>query len=188
MKKVLTLLLFGGLLSTCVFAQGVEREVDIFPEQVSIEHNDAVKKFSKDYVTAGQFSSGIGSFINSILQADQLAIINQFGNENIASITQSGSNNYAMINIVGDQNDIGIEQDGNWNAAGLTFIGDQNEFSLIQRGFLNVFKRVQVTDGYQGQYIQNGFSLGLEVRGTNGIPMSIEQTGQNMGILIENYN
>lgn len=188
MKKNLILILIAGFVSASAIAQGVDREIDVFPEQASIEHNDAVKKFSRDYVSSGIMSSSANSFINSILQANQLAIINQIGNDNIASINQSGNNNYAMINIVGDQNEIGIDQDGNRNIAGLTFIGDQNEFSLIQRGDYNLFNRFKVTNGYQGQYIQNGLGLGLEIRGTNGIPMSIEQTGQNMGILIENYN
>lgn len=186
MKKVLICLLLFGVANSTGFAQGVERDIDIFPDQVSIEHNDAVKKFSKDYVSTDIFNSGFSSFVNSILQADQLAIINQIGNENAASIMQSGNNNYAMINIVGDENIIGIDQNGQFNLASFSIFGDENELSLLQQGNFNSFNRVYVTDGMQGQFTQSGFGLGLEIRGSNGIPISIEQTGQGSGILIEN--
>lgn len=185
MKKRLILILLASFIGTTAYAQGVERDVDVFPEQVSIEHNDAVKKFSKDYVSSGIMSSSASSFINSILQANQLAIINQFGNDNIASISQSGNGNQAYVTIFGDRNEAGVEQYGNDNFALLKILGNDNEYGLLQEGNDNRFVGGIFTNGYQNNYVQSGNELTFELQGPNSMGLMIEQFGQGFDLLIE---
>ncbi|MDZ7806589.1 MAG: curlin repeat-containing protein [Gracilimonas sp.] len=185
MKQAFILILLAGLFSVSAFAQGVEREVDVFPEQVSIDHNDAVKKFSKDYVSSGIYRSGLSSFINSIMQADQIAMINQFGNDNIASISQTGNRNEAYVTIIGDRNEAGVEQYGNDNFALLKILGDDNKYGLLQEGNDNRFVGGIFTNGYQNNYTQSGSGLSFTLQGPNSMGLMIEQIGQGFDLIIE---
>ncbi|MFP8488070.1 curlin repeat-containing protein [Gracilimonas sp. Q87] len=185
MKKFLTILLFTVLITGTVVAQGVERDVDIFPEQVSIEHNDAVKQRSQQYVSMGRPLTALNTFINSIMQADQTAIINQFGNDNIASISQTGNGNNAYVTILGDRNEAGVEQYGDDNFALLKIIGDDNKYGLLQEGNENKFVGGIFTNGYQNNYTQSGNGLSFTLQGPNSMGLMIEQIGQGFDLIIE---
>lgn len=168
-------------------AQKADREVDIFPEQVSIDHNEAVKRFSRDFVTTlSDRKNQRGALEDATGSANQVAIINLIGTGNTANITQSGIGNFALIDITGNDNDADVEQRGRSNQALLNIIGNNIGVGLSQLGNENFFSRTFTQNGFSGDFLQVGSGLNLQVSGSNGIPLIIEQRGQGAGVIIEN--
>lgn len=189
MKTLIHILLITfitGIVS--VTAQTADRDVNVFPEQVSIEHNEAVERFSRDLtLILTKQLTGAEALNDAVNSADQVAIINQFGDNNVAEIFQSGFGNFARIDIEGNRNIAGIEQRGDENQAFLGIIGNDNVISLLQEGNNNIFNRTFTESGFNaGPFVQTGNNLNIQVTGSGGIPMIIEQTGQGAGIIIRN--
>ena len=184
MKTLINILLILFLFTmTEGMAQEKNREVDVFPDQVSIEHNEAVQRFSRDFVTSlADRREGNQALNDAVNGANQVAIINQFGFDNTASIIQTGFGNFAKIHIKGNRNNARIDQDGNNNRALLNIFANDNDISLLQDGSNNTFNS---DAGLNHDVSQIGNNLSIQTRGI-GIPLRIEQTGQGAGIIIEN--
>jgi len=187
MKTLINILLVLFLFTiTDGLAQEKERKADIFPDQVSIEHNEAVQRFSRDFVTSlADRREGTQALNDAVNGANQVAIINQFGLGNAASIFQTGFGNFASINLVGLDNEAAIYQRGDDNESRINLIGINNELSILQDGSNNTFNVDFLGAGLNQDVSQVGNNLSIQTRGI-GIPLRIEQTGQGAGIIIEN--
>src|SRR5690554_4462007 len=106
MKKLSIILI---LLFTCSWAYAQNREV--YPQQVSIDHNQAVQRFSSDYVTM-QTSRAEDMAVNAG-DATNLASFSIAGLHNLFSLTQNGLSNSFFLTINGSENEADFEQDGN---------------------------------------------------------------------------
>lgn len=192
MKKSIGFLLiifFVASETGLIMAQMTDRDQEVFPEQVSIDHNDAVKKFSRDFISN---SINVGTEVESLLQSldmiSQLAIVNETGNGNSVRLYQGGYNNFIVAGLEGNSNSLDVEQRGDHNAASFRIRGSYNELDLLQEGSFNTFIRSFNSNFNQGQFSQSGFGLNLQIEGQNSIPLIIEQRGQGSGILIENWD
>ena len=185
-KSINIALIFMLVLATQLHAQNTQnnkRDVNVFPEQVSIDHNEAVERFSRDLtLILTKQLTGAEALNDAVNSADQVAIIDQFGDNNVAEIFQSGFGNFAKIDIKGNRNNASIEQDGNNNRALLNIFANDNDISLLQDGSNNTFNS---DAGLNHDVSQIGNNLSIQTRGI-GIPLRIEQTGQGAGIIIEN--
>ncbi|MEX2478843.1 MAG: curlin repeat-containing protein [Gracilimonas sp.] len=182
-----TLFLIMG--SSSIFAQMANRDAEVFPEQVSIDHNEAVRSFSRDFVTAdANFNSGLESVLQSMQMLSQLVLVSETGNNNTIRLSQDGFNNFIFTGLNGDKNELEVEQRGDNNAASFRILGNYNELSLLQEGSYNIFSRSYNSDFNQGQFSQSGIGLNMQIEGQNSIPLIIEQRGQGSGILIENWD
>jgi hypothetical protein len=191
-KSINIALIFLLVLATQLHAQNTQnnnRDVNVFPEQVSIEHNEAVERFSRDLtLILTKQLTGAEALNDAVNSADQVAIIDQFGDNNVAEIFQSGFGNFAKIDIKGNRNNARIDQDGNNNRALLNIFANDNVISLLQEGNNNFIEGNFREDGFAPAepFSQIGNNLNIQVTGSGGIPMIIEQTGQGAGLIIRN--
>ncbi len=180
--KTLAIIILAVLLGTMgVHAQNVDREV--FPEQVSIEHNQAVRSFSSDFViTLPAFSPEI----RELPTVDrQTAMLTQMGDMNNTALSQRGAQNYAELVTIGDRNKVGWSQVGTGNWVKLDLTGDDNNIDGTQFGSDNRLNLIHTGNGINQSYEQIGNSHFLEVSGV-GIPMSVTQRGNGAALIIEN--
>jgi len=182
MKTLLTIVVLIFLAANTSFSQSVDRE--IFPEQVSIDHNQAVKSFSGDYVTMS--ASSLTDKEKPPEVSVQTAIVRQIGMENMVMLNQAGELNYANISTEGHFNHVDWSQIGirNWVSVKLT--GDHNRVIGEQRGDFNQLRLNYEGDGLDQSFLQNGNYQTLEFNGV-GIPMSVTQTGDGATVIIENH-
>lgn len=165
---------------------------EAFIQQANIEHNDAVIQFTGDFTTAFSGVMGLDSF-DEYDSDSNVAIVNQFGDNNTTSLTQNGIGNAARFNIFGNRNTTGLVQTGNGNQFILNLEGNDNQIDGVQIGADNQLRMDLIGDGVttQGQtFLQNGSGLTLQLydRGSgSSIPLQIEQTGSGASIIIENY-
>ena len=112
-KLINIALIFLLVLATQLHAQNTQnnnRDVNVFPEQVSIDHNEAVERFSRDLtLILTKQLTGAEALNDAVNSADQVAIIDQFGDNNVAEIFQSGFGNFAKIDIKGNRNNATID-------------------------------------------------------------------------------
>ncbi len=181
MKTLLTIVVLIFLASSAL-SQSVDRE--IFPEQVSIEHNQAVKSFSGDYVTMS--ASSLSENEKPPEVSVQTAIVTQIGMENMVLLSQTGDLNYANISTVGDNNRVDWSQVGMRNWVSLELIGDQNRITGEQRGDFNQLRLNYEGDGLEQSFLQDGDYQILEFNGV-GIPMTVTQRGDGATVIIENH-
>ncbi len=182
MKTLLTIVILIFLGTSTSFSQSVDRE--IFPEQVSIDHNQAVKSFSGDYVTMS--ASSLSENDEPPEVTVQTAIVNQFGMENMVLLNQTGELNYANITTEGSFNHVDWSQIGlrNWVSVELT--GNQNRITGEQRGDFNQLRLNYEGDGLDQSFLQDGNYQTLEFNGV-GTPMTVTQTGDGATVIIENH-
>lgn len=163
------------------FSQSVDRE--IFPEQVSIEHNQAVKSFSGDYVTMSVSTRSEDHKPPEV--SVQTAIVTQIGMENMVMLNQTGELNYADIITRGNLNEVEWLQDGRRNWVSIELIGNQNTIIGEQRGNYNELRLNYEGDGLDKSFLQDGNHQLLEFSGTP-IPMTVTQRGDGATVIIEN--
>ena len=187
MKKLIALLsimLFGFNFS---YAQNPS---EVFIQQANVEHNEAVIQFTGDFTTAFNGEMGLVSFDEFDTESN-VAIVNQFGDNNISTLTQTGIGNMARFNIFGNLNTTNLEQNGSGNQFILNLEGSDNLIEGIQTGTENQVRLDLTGSGFPSQtFTQNGTNLSLQFfdNGTGvGIPLQIEQNGNGASVIIENY-
>ncbi len=171
-------LLFGAL---NVHAQNSGREV--YPEQISIDHNQAVKNFSGDYVSVLPLTSS--DLIDTPVSIGHVANISIIGIENMVNVHQAGLGNTAGIKVDGNFNDIDLRQDGMGNRSAINLIGSQNTIEGFQQGSYNNLNVNYSGSGLNQRFHQLGNHQTIEMSGI-GTPISITQTGDGATIFIEN--
>ena len=199
MKTLINILMILFLFTiTDGITQEKDREVDVFPDQVSIEHNEAVQRFSRDFVTTlADRREGTQALDNAVNGANQVAIINQFGFGNTASIFQNGFGNFASINLIGLKNEAKIDQRGNDNESRINLIGINNEFSILQDGSNNTFNVDFLGVGLNQDVSQIGNNLSIqtvvsefrsELNKPDKVPESLSKTIKIYYLLIQLKN
>ena len=182
MKTLLTIVILIFLGTSASFSQSVDRE--IFPEQVSIEHNQAVKSFSGDFVT---MSASTLSENNEPPEVSvQTAIVNQFGMENMVLLNQSGELNYASITTEGNFNEVDWSQIGMRNWVSIKLDGSNYDVTGKQNGNYNELRLDYEGAGVEQSFLQDGNHLFLEFSGVP-IPMTVTQNGDGATVIIENH-
>jgi hypothetical protein len=178
---LLTVLLTGNL-----FAQDNQTPGEVFIEQAPFEHNEAVEQFTDRFVS--MFQMDFDSF-DTFDQTSNVAIINQFGNQNRSYIVQTGIGNMSRMNILGDYNIMNQLQDGTGNQFILNLEGSNNVLDYTQIGSENRMRKDLAGNNHQQTFIQNGHGLSLQLidGGDGGVPLHVEQNGNGTSILIENY-
>lgn len=158
-----------------------------------MEHNDAVLQFTGDFTTAFSGQMALDSF-DEYDSDTNVAIVNQFGDNNISTLIQNGIGNMARVNILGNRNTTGLEQDGSNNRFILNLEGNDNQIEGIQSGADNQLRMDLIGNGITTQknqrFSQTGNDLTLQLfdSGTGGsIPLQIDQTGNGASVIIENY-
>jgi len=190
LNKYISILIFVfgiGLQQTC--AQSTQNPSEVFIQQATFDHNDAVKQFTGDFVTIFGSEMDLDSFDQFDTDAN-VAIVNQFGDNNISTLIQNGIGNMARINILGNRNTTGLEQDGNSNRFILNLEGSDNQISGLQSGDDNQLRMDLIGSGFPNQtFSQTGNNLTLQLfdSGNGGVPMQIEQRGNGASVIIENY-
>lgn len=169
----LLVLLFG--VSSAFAQRGGSSEV--FPQQASIEHNEAVQNLSQRFVTTlfdnmpllGSLESLLGGYGN-------YASVEQNGENNRTGISQWGSGNSASVSLIGNFNHVGINQAGVGNTADVLFEGNYNSLGLNQLGGFHRFELNMInTDGFNQNFTQVGMGGNIKIEGTGNIPLVIEQ-------------
>lgn len=189
MKFILTLLLYLSFGLGLISAQNPS---EVFIQQANVEHNEAVLQFTGDFTTAFSGQMVLDSFDEYDTDSN-VAIVNQFGDNNISTLIQYGIGNMARFNILGNRNTTGLEQDGSGNQFILNLEGNDNQIEGMQTGTDNQLRMDLVGDGVTNQnqsFLQNGSNLTLQLfdSGTgSSIPLQIEQTGNGASVIIENH-
>jgi len=178
MKTIITLIV---LVSISLGAQAQERESEIYPEQVSIDHNSAVQQFSRQFVsTLGMSGANLHAETSDL---NNIISVGISGSDNITDLNQSGLQNLISLTIFGNRNETFMSQDGDNNTAVVLFDGDDNSLGLTQEGSFNRYFNFRQGNGHQDQVLQSGNHLMLEISG-DGLPVSIEQYGNGAGAVV----
>ena len=189
MKLINTILLFICL-SFYVVDAAAQNPSEVFIQQANVEHNEAVIQFTGDFTTAFNGEMGLVSFDEFDTESN-VAIVNQFGDNNISTLTQTGIGNMARFNIFGNLNTTNLEQNGSGNQFILNLEGSNNSIGGVQTGTKNQVRIDLTGSGFPDQtFTQNGTNLSLQFfdNGTGvGIPLQIEQNGNGASVIIENY-
>lgn len=181
MKPLLTIVILILVGMSPAVSQSVDRE--IFPEQVSIDHNQAVKSFSGDYVTMSVSTRSEDHKPPEVTV--QTAIVTQIGMENMVMLNQTGELNYANVTTRGNFNEVEWIQDGRRNWVSVKLIGDNNNIIGEQRGDFNELRVNYEGDGLDKSFLQDGNHQFLEFSGRP-IPMTVTQRGDGATVIIEN--
>ena len=181
MKPLLTIVLLLLLGMNSAFSQSVDRE--IFPEQVSIDHNQAVKSFSGDFVTMSASTLSENNVPPEV--SVQTAIVNQIGMENMVLLNQSGELNYASITTAGNSNQVDWSQLGMRNWVSIKLDGSNYDIEGIQKGDFNELRLDYEGAGVKQSFLQDGNHLLLQYSGVP-TPMEVTQRGDRAAIIIEN--
>ena len=188
---LLLLLIFAGSTTTSN-ARGSQNPSEVFIQQANVEHNEAVIQFTGDFTTAFTGVMSLDSF-DEYDSEGNVAVINQFGDSNTSTLTQTGIGNMARFNIFGNHNTTSLKQDGNSNRFILNLEGSDNVIEGVQSGNENQLRMDLIGDGMSTQnqsFLQTGNNLTLQLfdSGTgSSIPLQIEQTGNGASVIIENY-
>jgi hypothetical protein len=186
MKKLLLLLIvpLAGFMEAN--AQTAKNPGEVFIQQATFDHNDAVKQFTGDFVT--MFEMDFDAFDESG-ENSNTAIVNQYGNNNTTGITQNGWGNKALVNLLGDYNTTGLEQSGSDNQFILNLEGSNNSVTGQQRGSQNSLRLDLIGTLNNQTFSQIGNNLTLELvdNGSSGVPLQIEQRGDGATVRVENY-
>src|SRR5690625_2260982 len=131
MKTLFLPVLFCELIISSAWGQEVK---EVYPQQSSIEHNRAVKNFSKDFVLTlpeSRLSPGTqypGNEFNNI------ALIEISGSDNITALSQQGYGITGSVNVMGSKNRTDFSQAGSDLYSMLRIEGNLNEFDMRQYG------------------------------------------------------
>src|SRR5699024_3006447 len=175
--------LFYGLLITPVWGQKV---TEVYPQQSSIEHNPAVKTFSKDFVSTLSESRLTPGAQYPGNEFNNIALVEILGSDNITALSQQGYDITGSVNVVGNKNHTAFSQTGSDLYSMLRIEGNLNEFDMRQYGSgLQNDILLRGTDTNFGVY-QDNFGLNISQTGMGTIPLSIRHTGRAVPIIIEN--
>ncbi|MDZ7691748.1 MAG: curlin repeat-containing protein [Balneolaceae bacterium] len=184
MKILLTISFFALLLSATLPAYGQRAEAEVYPEQVSINHNDAVKSFSRDFVTTLSRRNSANMF-GSNFDISNMAAINVWGDGNTAFFNQQGAGLLGAINVFGDENQASLSQSGSNLVSILTISGDYNHFDMTQQGVGLNNALFLIGSGLNFDAVQTNSGFELRQGGQTSIPISIQHTGQLPPLIIE---
>jgi hypothetical protein len=173
MKKLIILMV---LISISLGVQAQDRQPDIYPEQVSIDHNSAVQQFSRQFISSFAGNGAVAQSGSALSGFTNLVTIMNYGSENLSELNQTGLQNLISLTIFGDRNQTTITQDGSFNSAVVLFDGNENNLGLTQEGSFNRYFNFRLGNGLQDQVLQSGNNLFLEISG-DGLPVTIEQYG-----------
>lgn len=167
-------------------ALGQISEKEVYPKQASINHNEAVKNFSKGFVS----NYWGGAFIDSEFELgsgfNKTATINVMGSDNISILSQYGYGLTGVMNIQGSNNKTSLSQTGTDLMSILNIEGSHNEFNMNQYGSgLSNFVNVSGL-GLQFDARHTNYGFEMTQQGVNSIPLSIQQTGRTVPITIKN--
>lgn len=112
--------------------------------------------------------------------ADNVAILNQLGNNNESFITQVGDNNLTRLAIEGSNNNTTIVQRGDRNTFDMDLTGNNNPVTLKQLGNNNVYDMDLNASNTPINLVQqgNGNRVSSDLTGTNR-QYNISQYGNN---------
>ncbi len=155
---------------------------EVFPEQVSIDHNEAVQSYSRDYV----LMTSVANTPNhpAYNGKGHIAAISQFGSDNNAAINQAGVSHFAEIILTGDANEVWSDQRGRGNQLFIDLTGDRNRITSLQKGNRNSIWLQETATGTQWSFEQLGSNHEIEIIGS-GIPMTIRQTGYGESFMVD---
>jgi len=187
------ILTFSILLSTALLASAQQStqssKPEVYPKQVSIHHNDAVQHFSRDFLTSRAFGNGLNLFsMMSDVNFNNLASVNQRGNENTAVLSQVGSGNVGIINVIGNNNDTNLSQNGNNLYALLGIDGNGNSLDFSQTGSYNGAAFLLYGNGMDYKASQSNAGIQLMRGGGTTIPFSISHSGPTVMPIIIHHN
>lgn len=154
---------------------------EVFPEQVSIDHNEAVQSHSRDYVL--MISVPEPSRHPAYNGMGHIAAISQTGSENITKLNQTGFSHFAEIILTGDLNEIWSDQRGKYNQLYINLTGDHNRITSFQEGEQNSIWLQETASGTHWNFEQLGNHHEIEIIGS-GIPMNIRQTGYGESFMV----
>lgn len=182
--QLLLILMLVGFYSSA--AQTSQNPGEVFIQQASFDHNDAVKQFTGDFTT--MFETDFDAF-SGFDEESNSAIINMYGNDNQSSVSQRGWGNKALVNILGDRNTTGLTQSGSGNQFILNLEGNDNSVIGDQVGSDNSLRMDLIGTVNNQTFMQTGNNLMLQLvdNGNGGIPMQIEQRGNGASVTIENH-
>lgn len=186
MKSLLLLLLLALAGFYHSVAQTSQNPGEVFIQQASFDHNDAVKQFTGDFTT--MFDMDFDAF-SGFDEESNSAVVNMYGNDNRSSVGQSGWGNMAFVNILGDRNTTGLTQSGSGNQYILNLEGNDNSVTGDQVGSDNRLRMDLIGTVNNQTFTQTGNNLTLQLidNGNGGIPMQIEQQGNGASVTIENH-
>lgn len=180
----LLVLISGGLFASTAAGQNSVQEV--YPAQVSIDHNDAVESFSGTYISTLSGSPLQDIWRKGERSSGHLAVVHLTGVENTAVLTQEGYGISGLIEIGGAFNEARLEQRGADLLSILNIRGNANQFDMTQLGrglqnYFNIYGSRQDLD-----VMQTNRGMRLTQTGTGSVPFSIQQTGRPSPIIISN--
>jgi len=160
------------------------KKQEIYPKQVSIEHNDAVQHFSRDFVTSLYDRSQALNLQTLSSSFNNIASVYMMGDENTAVLKQLGSGNIGLINIWGSYNETSLTQEGQNLFAQLGIKGNGNTLEFDQSGSYNGAVFFLLGDGMDYKASQTNAGMQLLQGGATSIPFSIQHTGGTIPIII----
>lgn len=164
-------------------AQTSQNPGEVFIEQASITHSDAVKQFTGEFATT--LFNTIDIFPDKI-RSDQSTVIIQKGAGNRAFLEQDGILNTALLNLIGADNNTTLIQAGNRNSSVIKLTGSDNLVDFLQLGKDNRLEVNIIGSGLNQQFEQFGNNHAMQVSGI-GLPIQVSQAGNGVSVIIETY-
>lgn len=190
MKKLLLLFAIIGL-----SVSGVQAQVNI--KQVSSNKNSALNSTTENFNNGTLFNSEdlLGVFTNSafisgiqrlIIDATQVAKIRTVGNNNSATLTQSGTSNVGIISIDGNGNTANLSQVGSGLLSAIKIEGSFNSLDVEQQG--TALQNLILLGGNNLNFDVQQDASGVKLTQTgSGIPLQIKSTGRTIPLIIRNH-
>lgn len=163
------LCLFGALASTGAHAQSV---ANLKPSAQPTPDNEiGIRDLPEQLRPAAPLLSA----------ADNVAFLSQVGSNNDSFIAQVGDQNLARLSIVGSGNTTAVLQDGNKNRFEMTVTGDNNPVSLTQLGDNNAYVMDLNASNTPVNLVQNGAGnrVSSSLTAINNRQYNISQYGNN---------
>lgn len=184
----LSIVLGTALLASAQQSSGSSKP-EIYPQQVSIHHNDAVQHFSRDFRTARTFGQSLNLFsLMGDVNFNNLSAVGLRGNENTAVLSQVGSGNVGIISVIGSNNDTSLSQNGNNLYALLGIDGSGNTLDFSQTGSYNGAAFLLNGNGMDYKASQTDAGMQLMRGGRTSIPFTIRHSGPSTIPIIINHN
>jgi len=184
MKLIPLILALFWVTGSLCYGQKQNREV--YPEQVSINHNDAVKKFSRDFVSTMHQYQGVMDMNSMMLGINNAAYVSQVGNDNTAILYQKGNGNVGIIDMEGNGNSSELNQNGNYLLSLLKLKGNYNSLDFDQSGNRLGAMFYLEGQGLNFDAVQNESGMQL-LQGGSSIPLLIRHSGGTTPIIISNH-
>ena len=121
---------------------------------------------------------------STLSSGGSMAMVHQEGEGNTIMLSQLGFANRAVLTQVGSFNRIDARQEGDRNLLEVLLQGSNNGLDVTQRGNDNVYKLDFLGDGLAHSVLQEGSGLQAAQIGIGTLPLSIEQRGTGMELVI----